>query len=62
MATNFDMSHKNTVIFESEMESKACMIGWDSAIQGILTFTNNDGQVINISKEFGKITKKQAPH
>ena len=41
------------------MESKACMMGWDSVTQGIITFTNNDGQVINIIKEHGKITKNK---
>ena len=59
VATEFDISHKKTVIFESEMKSKACMIGWDSTTQGILTFTNNNGQVINIIKEYDKITKNK---
>ena len=31
VATEFDTSNKNTVIFESELESKAHMMGWDSA-------------------------------
>ena len=57
VATKFDVSHKNTVFFKSEMEIKAYMMGWDSATQGILMFTNDDGQLINILKEYGKITK-----
>ena len=37
------------------------MMGWDSATQGILTFTNDDGNLINIIKEYGKITKNKLP-
>ena len=34
-------------------------MGLDLATQGILTFTNDRGQVINIIKESGKITKNK---
>ena len=53
--TAFDLSFEKTTVFEAELTTKCNMMGWNSANQGILAFTDADNNDIQLIKEYGRI-------
>ena len=56
LPTSFGMNAAGVLLFQREMLDRVKAMGWDSAAQGIITFANADGDLINVITDFGRIS------
>ena len=56
LPTSFSMNAAGVLLFQREMLDRVKAMGWDSAAQGVITFANADGDLINVITDFGRIS------
>ena len=56
LPTSFGMNATGVLLFQREMLDRVKAMGWDSAVQGVITFANADGDMINVITDFGRIS------